>query len=154
MSGGIFKQRIQENQSGHASGGSSLTNHHVMPIYGYFAVFFALLILTALTVGVSYLGLPAPYSILVAMIVAIIKASLVAVFFMHLNFDEPFNRLVFLGSLLFLGLFFFFTFADITTRGDVNSEERQPFAAPSLRTGTSPSLDSEAAHGENESSNK
>lgn len=50
----------------------------------YWGVFFALLILTAVTVAVSYLHLGIGLAILVAMIVASTKAGLVAGFFMHL----------------------------------------------------------------------
>jgi len=50
----------------------------------YYAVFVALLCLTAITVGVSYLKLNRPLAITVAMIIASIKAGLVAAVFMHL----------------------------------------------------------------------
>ncbi len=129
------------------AGGSSLTKHHVSPLWVYYGVFVVLLFLTIVTVAVSYAALPMPYSIIVAMIVAIVKATLVAAIFMHLNFDEPFNRLVFVGSLLFLGLFFFFTFADITTRGQINPEERTPIPSASMRKG-SPEAHKTEGHGQ------
>jgi cytochrome c oxidase subunit 4 len=50
----------------------------------YYAVFVALICLTAVTVGVSYLKLNRPAAITVAMIIATIKAGLVAAVFMHL----------------------------------------------------------------------
>jgi len=50
----------------------------------YINVFLALLVLTAITVGVSYIHLAVPLAITVALIVASIKGSLVASFFMHL----------------------------------------------------------------------
>ncbi len=50
----------------------------------YLVVFVALGALTAITVGVSYLDLPPVKAILVAVFVASIKASLVALYFMHL----------------------------------------------------------------------
>ena len=50
----------------------------------YFMVFGALMVLTIVTVGVSYLELATPLAITVALIVAVIKGSLVALFFMHL----------------------------------------------------------------------
>lgn len=48
------------------------------------AVFSTLMVLTLVTVGISYLHLPTPAAITVALIVASVKASLVALFFMHL----------------------------------------------------------------------
>ena len=50
----------------------------------YYAVFVALICLTAITVAVSYLHLNRPLAITVAMIIATIKAGLVAAVFMHL----------------------------------------------------------------------
>jgi cytochrome c oxidase subunit 4 len=50
----------------------------------YYAVFVALICLTAITVGVSYLKLNRPLAITVALIIATIKAGLVAAVFMHL----------------------------------------------------------------------
>ena len=50
----------------------------------YYMIFGALMVLTVLTVAVSYLHLPVALAILVALVVATIKGSLVAMFFMHL----------------------------------------------------------------------
>jgi cytochrome c oxidase subunit IV len=47
-------------------------------------VFSTLLVLTLVTVAISYLHLPTPAAITVALVVATLKASLVALFFMHL----------------------------------------------------------------------
>lgn len=50
----------------------------------YIRVFAALAALTVVTVGVSYLHLPVVWAVVVALIIASIKSSLVAAFFMHL----------------------------------------------------------------------
>ena len=50
----------------------------------YITVFVALMVLTIITVAVSYLDLPVPIAVTVALLVAIIKGSLVACYFMHL----------------------------------------------------------------------
>jgi cytochrome c oxidase subunit IV len=47
-------------------------------------VFSTLMVLTVVTVAISYLHLPTPAAITVGLIVATVKASLVALFFMHL----------------------------------------------------------------------
>ena len=117
----IFSRIFKAEQSDAAS---SATHHHVMPLPLYFAIFGALLFLTVVTVGVSHLGLPQPYAIIVAMIVAIIKATLVAAFFMHLKYDTKFNILIFVGSLFFLSLFFGFTIGDLEGRDHFLQEER------------------------------
>lgn len=50
----------------------------------YISVFVALMVLTVITVGVSRLHLSVPMAVTVALLVAIVKGSLVACYFMHL----------------------------------------------------------------------
>ena len=50
----------------------------------YITVFVALMVLTIVTVAISYLHLPLPIAVTVALLVATIKVSLVACYFMHL----------------------------------------------------------------------
>lgn len=97
-------------------------DHHVLPLWIYFAVYGALLVLTFITVGVSYLNLGSS-AIVAALVVAIIKASLVAGYFMHLRYDDRFNSVIFVASILFVLLFFSFTFIDLTSRGLINPVE-------------------------------
>ena len=59
-------------------------NHHIKI---YVGVFIALLVLTGVTVGVSYLHLPTHLAVIVALIVACTKGALVVGFFMHI-FEE------------------------------------------------------------------
>jgi cytochrome c oxidase subunit 4 len=67
----------------------------------YLKVFAALLVLTVLTVGVSYLQLPHVAAISVGLAIAALKAGLVAAFFMHLKGER---RLIY--GLLGLAVFF------------------------------------------------
>ena len=50
----------------------------------YITVFVALMALTLITVTISYLHLPLPIAVTVALLVATVKGSLVACYFMHL----------------------------------------------------------------------
>jgi cytochrome c oxidase subunit 4 len=50
----------------------------------YITVFVALMVLTIITVAVSYVDLPLPVAVTVALLVATVKGSLVACYFMHL----------------------------------------------------------------------
>jgi len=50
----------------------------------YITVFVALMALTLITVAISYLHLPLPMAVTVALLVATVKGSLVACYFMHL----------------------------------------------------------------------
>lgn len=94
--------------------------HHVMPLPVYFAVYGSLLVLTVVTVAVSYMGLPPVQSIMVAMGVALVKATLVGAWFMHLKYDAKFNIFTFLAAFWFMASFFVFTFFDLSSRDAVN----------------------------------
>jgi cytochrome c oxidase subunit 4 len=67
--------------AGHDEHGAEEIRKHVRV---YLMVFVALAVLTVITVAVSYLHLPVGQSILVALVIASVKGSLVALFFMHL----------------------------------------------------------------------
>lgn len=68
------------------------------------AVFLALIGLTFLTVAATWIDLGA-LNLWIAMAIATAKASLVALFFMHLIYDRPFNSIVLIGALFFVMLF-------------------------------------------------
>ena len=89
------------------------------PLSIYFSVFGSLIVLTFVTVAVSYLGLPPTLSIIVAMSVALVKATLVATWFMHLIHDTKLNIALFLASLWFMSIFFIFTTFDMGSRNNV-----------------------------------
>ena len=95
-------------------------HHHVMPISLYLKVFGALLVLTVLTVLVSYMDL-GPAALGVAMFVAVIKAAFVIGYFMHLKYDTRFHAFVFFSTLLFVAIFFALTFFDLKTRDMMNT---------------------------------
>ncbi len=97
-------------------------HEHISPVSSYMKVFGALLVLTALTYAVSYMNLGAA-SLAVAMFVAVIKATLVCMYFMHLKYDERYHVFVFLSTILFVGIFFTFTLFDLSSRDEINEEQ-------------------------------
>ncbi len=84
---------------------------HPMPVPMLLAVFGALTVLTIITVGQASFDFGS-WDVLIVMVIATIKATLVGAFFMHLAHDKPFNIIVFLGSFVFVGLFVIFTISD------------------------------------------
>lgn len=84
---------------------------HVTSVKLLLTVWGALMVGTALTVGVSYANL-GNWSLYVALAVAFVKASLVALYFMHLRFDRPFNSIIFVGCLILVTLFIGFSMTD------------------------------------------
>jgi cytochrome c oxidase subunit 4 len=106
----------------HAHADDGMVHAHIAPTMFYIGVFAALIVLTVITVAVSYVDLGAANTV-VAMVVATVKASLVAAFFMHLTHDKPFNTLCLVGSFVFLGIFFFLTNEDMSTRNRHDQEQ-------------------------------
>ena len=81
----------------------------------YYMVFGALMVLTCITVGVSYMNLSIPFAITVALIVAAIKGSLVALFFMHLSNER---KLIYYTLALTVVFFIFLMFVPLLTNSD------------------------------------
>ena len=67
----------------------------------YVGVFIALAVGTVLTVAVSYLHMPVALAILVALVIASFKGSLVAAFFMHLSHERKVIYWVLLLTVVF-----------------------------------------------------
>jgi cytochrome c oxidase subunit IV len=97
--------------------GSETTKHvahpigHAVPLKILLGVFAALAMLTVVTVVASKFDF-GEYNLVIALAIAVIKASLVVLFFMHLLWDKPFNAIVFVGCLFFVGLFIGLTLLD------------------------------------------
>ncbi len=82
----------------------------------YVSVFVALMALTVITVAVSYLHLPVTAAIIVALVIATIKGSLVASYFMHLISEK---KLIFIALLLTVVFFAALIFLPLLGHQDV-----------------------------------
>lgn len=83
----------------------------------YALILGALLVLTVVTVGASYINFGSGMvNVVIAMLIASLKASLVALFFMHLRWDKPMSAVIFCTSLFFLGLFLIGCYTDTVSR--------------------------------------
>jgi cytochrome c oxidase subunit IV len=89
--------------------------HHQSSLVSYFAVFFALMILTVLTVWVSRIDLGA-FNTAVALAIAIAKATVVILWFMHVIHSPKMTWIVVISSFLWLGVLFVLLFSDYLTR--------------------------------------
>lgn len=89
-----------------------------------------LLILTAITVGASYVQFgSSAANVVIALTIATIKAIVVALFFMHLLHDKPVNALAAVAGFLFLGILLLFTLLDIGSRDGLEPQNLRPPAA-------------------------
>jgi len=80
---------------------------HVVPLRLLFMVWGALVVLTIVTVAVTYIPaeLLGPFTLWVALFIAGIKAALVALYFMHLRWDRPLNGIIMAISIAVVILF-------------------------------------------------
>ena len=90
--------------------------HRVEPKKSYFAIFAALMALTALTVWASTVDFGA-LSIVVALAIAVVKALLVILFFMHVRHSRPLTQAVIAGGLVWLVILLVLPLSDYLTRG-------------------------------------
>jgi len=93
-----------------------MSSVHVSPLSTYITIFSALMILTALTVGVAFLDLGS-FNPVVALGVACIKATLVILYFMHVKYSSRLTKLTVVLSIFFVAILFAQTLMDYATRG-------------------------------------
>jgi cytochrome c oxidase subunit 4 len=100
----------------HAAHGHESTHHGPKnPVRVYALTLTTLLILTVITVVVAQFDL-GEANVFVAMLIATAKATVVALFFMHLLHDKPMNSIILCTALVMLGLLLSFCFMDSSTR--------------------------------------
>lgn len=100
---------------------SEHAHHHILPLKVYLAVGVSLFVLTLVTVAVSFVDFGG-FNLVVAMLIASFKGSLVALYFMHLKYDNKLYLSIFLISLIFLAIFIIFTMFDTLNRGQIYQE--------------------------------
>ena len=94
---------------------SDTTEHHVVSYRKLTYVWLTLLVLTALTVGVTRLDLGG-YKVLGALAIASLKSGLVIAFFMHMKYEGRLLRGLLFLALVTLAIFIGFTFFDVLYR--------------------------------------
>jgi cytochrome c oxidase subunit IV len=89
--------------------------HHVLSFKQLGAVLAILLLLTGVTVGVSYVDLGF-FNVPVALAIATTKVLFVLLFFMHLKYEGPIIVISFISTVIFLIIMISFTFWDVAYR--------------------------------------
>jgi cytochrome c oxidase subunit 4 len=89
---------------------------HISSIGNYVKIFAALMVLTAITVAAAFVDMGALNNV-VAMGIALLKAALVILFFMHVRYSSKLIGLIVVSSVLWLAIMFLLTLADYWTRG-------------------------------------
>ncbi|MBI3047510.1 MAG: cytochrome C oxidase subunit IV family protein [Acidobacteria bacterium] len=89
---------------------------HISPKRVYYTIFGALMVLTATTLAVAFINLGA-LNFPIALGIAITKATLVILFFMHLKYSSRLTKLVCGSAFFFLIVLFGLTLSDYLSRG-------------------------------------
>jgi cytochrome c oxidase subunit IV len=114
-------QQITENKGPSASHADA----HAHGPGRYFVVWILLLIFTATTVITGRMDL-GDYNIILALVIASIKAALVVLFFMHMTEAAGTNRLVFVVSIVFTVVMMVGVFGDLLTRNPMTLPTGSP----------------------------
>jgi cytochrome c oxidase subunit IV len=88
---------------------------HIIPISIYVGIWATLMFLTGLTVFVSFIELH-DWNIVLALVIATIKGTLVVLFFMHLYYSSKLTKVTVIAALFFLFLLLSLSMTDYLTR--------------------------------------
>ncbi|HEY8186758.1 MAG TPA: cytochrome C oxidase subunit IV family protein [Pyrinomonadaceae bacterium] len=91
-------------------------SEHIVPLRIYVIVFLSLLGGTALTVVAGLQDFPGQLNVIIALTIAVIKATLVVLYFMHVRYSSRLIWVVFTSALFWLAILFALTFSDYLTR--------------------------------------
>ena len=83
----------------------------------YLWVFAALMALLILTIAVAFFVHAGDLNLIIALVIATIKAALVVLYFMHVKYASRLTKIFVVSGILWLAILFTFTFADYLTRG-------------------------------------
>ncbi len=92
-------------------------SEHIVPLRIYVTIFLALLVGTAFTVWAGFRDFPGQLNVIIALTIAVIKATLVVLYFMHVRYSSRLIWVVFTSALFWLAILFALTFSDYWTRG-------------------------------------
>ena len=92
-----------------------MSSEHIVPLRIYWGVFISLLVLTVVTTGIAYVDL-GRFNLVVAPAIAMFKATLVILFFMHVKYSTKLTKTIVASGFVFLLVLVFFTMTDLLTR--------------------------------------
>jgi cytochrome c oxidase subunit 4 len=119
---------------------------HISPTSTYYTIFGSLMVLTAMTVAAAFIDLGL-LNFPVALAIAIFKATLVILFFMHVKYSSRLTKLICGGAFFFLLILFGLTLSDYLSRGWFVSPRGTAGAGTQITIGppTEPAAETSAA---------
>ncbi len=91
-------------------------SEHIVSVKIYITIFLALMAGTALTVWAGLQDFPGPLNVVIALTIAVIKATLVVLYFMHVRYSARLIWVILASALFWMGILFALTFSDYWTR--------------------------------------
>jgi len=125
------------------------THEHIVPPRVYVAIFAALLVLTAVTTWVAFIDL-GPLNVVIMLVIAFLKASLVVLFFMHARYESQLTRVTIVGAVFWLLVLIVISASDVFIRARPETMSRLGIAADQSATGTPTDLPSATGRGDTE----
>jgi cytochrome c oxidase subunit 4 len=92
-------------------------SEHIVSLKIYVTIFLALMAGTTLTVWAGLHDFPGQLNVIIALTIAVIKATLVVLYFMHVRYSSRLIWVVFASAIFWLGILFALTLSDYWTRG-------------------------------------
>jgi cytochrome c oxidase subunit 4 len=92
-------------------------SEHIVPVKIYLTIFLLLLLGTGLTVMAAFYDFPWQFNTIIALTIAVAKATLVVLFFMHVRYSIRLVWVIVAAALFWMAILFALTFSDYTTRG-------------------------------------
>lgn len=96
-------------------------SEHIVPVRIYITIFMVLLVGTLLTVWAAFQDFPWQLNTIVAMTIAITKATFVVLYFMHVRYSARLVWVILAAALFWMAIMFSLTFSDYWTRGWISS---------------------------------
>jgi cytochrome c oxidase subunit 4 len=97
-------------------------SEHIVPVKIYVTIFLVLLVGTALTVMAAFYDFPWQLNTIVAMTIAITKATFVVLYFMHVRYSKRLVWVVIGAALFWMAILFAFTLADYYSRSWLSTQ--------------------------------
>ena len=91
-------------------------SEHIVHPRVYITIFLALMLGTGLTVLAAFHDFPGPLNAVLALTIAVVKATLVVLYFMHVRYSSRLIWLVISAALFWLAILFALTISDYWTR--------------------------------------
>jgi cytochrome c oxidase subunit 4 len=92
-------------------------SEHIVPVRIYVTIFLVLLVGTALTVGAAFVDFRWKFNTIIALTIAVTKATFVVLYFMHVRYSSRLVWVIVASALFWMAILFALTFSDYGTRG-------------------------------------